>query len=199
MSSWSQALDHLVRERGPALYGYAYVLTGDKHAAEDLVQDALIRTFRRGRSHGNIDSTHAYVKRAITTAFIDGHRRRTARPQRAPGDAGDITSPAATASAHHTAHPTTDPTTEITQAIDIHRALLTLPPRERACIVLRYLEDRPIASVAAELGLATGTVKRYLSDAVATLRTTYADLDMPEPSDTPPSRIPVTPHRGGRA
>ena len=197
MSSWSQALDHLVRERGPALYGYAFVLTGDKHAAEDLVQDALIRTFRRGRSQGSLDSTHAYVKRAITTGFIDGHRRSSARPQRAPGEAGDITSPThpATASAQHT----TDPTSDITQAIDIHRALLTLPPRERACIVLRYLEDRPIASVAAELGLATGTVKRYLSDAVATLRATYSDLDMPDPTDTPPSRIPVTPHRGGRS
>jgi RNA polymerase sigma-70 factor (ECF subfamily) len=68
MSTWSRALDELVRERGPALFGYAYVLTGNSADAEDLVQTALVRTFRTGRASQGIDSTHAYVKRAITAA-----------------------------------------------------------------------------------------------------------------------------------
>ena len=191
MSSWATALDQLVRERGPALYGYAYVLTGDRHAAEDLVQDALIRTFRSGRSKGSIDSTHAYVKRAITTAFIDGHRRAAARPQRASGDAGDLNAPSASAAK------TPDPSGELAQAVDIHRALLTLPPRERACVVLRYLEDKPVATVAAELGLATGTVKRYLSDAITRLRTTHPELDLP-PADAEPATVRVVAHQGAK-
>jgi RNA polymerase sigma-70 factor (ECF subfamily) len=184
MSSWSRALDDLVRERGAALFGYAYVLTGNAADAEDLVQSALVRTFRTGRATRGIDSTHAYVKRAIASAFVDAHRRSQARPQRASGDAGDVAaSPGAAVSSDHA--PAVD------EALDLHQAILLLPPRERACIVLRYLEDKPVAAIAGELGLATGTVKRYLSDAVATLRTS-ADIDF-----TTDETIPVTSRQGG--
>lgn len=170
MSSWSRALDDLVRERGAALFGYAYVLTGNAADAEDLVQNALVRTFRTGRATRGIDSSHAYVKRAIASAFVDGGRRTKARPQRATGDLGDVDlSPGTAVSSDHAP--------AVSEALDLHRAILLLPPRERACIVLRYLEDKPIAGVAADLGLATGTVKRYLSDATAKLRNTVADVD----------------------
>lgn len=181
MSSWKIALDTVVRERGAALFGYAYVLTGDADAAEDLLQDALVRAFRRTRSNQSIDATHIYVKRAITTAFIDGGRRKASRPQRALGETGDIYSPVSPA-ARATQ---TDHAQDVAQALDLHAAILTLPPRERACVVLHYLEDLPVATVAAQLGLATGTVKRYLSDAVATLRTRCTDVDFPLPEDTP--------------
>ncbi len=184
MSTWSKALDQLVRERGPALFGYAYVLTGNSADAEDLVQTALVRTFRTGRASQGIDSTHAYVKRAITTAFIDGGRRANARPQRAPGDVGD---PELTFSAP--SRP--DHADAVATSVDFHAAILNLPPRERACIVLRYLEDKPVGAIAAELGIATGTVKRYLSDAVATLRAS-ADIDF-----TADETVPVVSHSGG--
>jgi len=186
MSTWSRALDELVRERGPALFGYAYVLTGNSADAEDLVQTALVRTFRTGRASQGIDSTHAYVKRAITTAFIDNGRRANARPQRAPGDAGD---PALTSSAPHPDH-----ADAVATSVDFHVSILNLPPRERACIVLRYLEDKPVGAIAAELGLATGTVKRYLSDAVSTLRAGAADIDF-----TTDETVPVVSHSGGNS
>ena len=74
MSDWAKTLDALLRERGGALFGYAYVLTGSAPQAEDLLQDALVRTFRSGRGTRDLNSAHAYVKRAITSAFIDsGH------------------------------------------------------------------------------------------------------------------------------
>ncbi len=183
MSTWSRALDQLVRERGPALFGYAYVLTGNAADAEDLVQTALVRTFRTGKASGGLDSTHAYVKKAITTAFIDAGRRSGARPQRAPGDLGD---PATTASA-----PQPDHADAVATSVDFHAAILALPPRERACVVLRYLEDKPVAAIAAELGIATGTVKRYLSDAVSTLRAS-ADIDF-----TTDETVPVVSASGG--
>src|SRR5664279_201534 len=132
MSSWSRALDDLVRERGAALFGYAYVLTGNAADAEDLVQNALVRTFRTGRATRGLDATHAYVKRAIASAFIDGHRRSQARPQRASGDAGDVAASPGSAVAH-------DHAPGVDEALDLHRAILLLPPRERACVVLRYL------------------------------------------------------------
>ena len=156
MSDWSLTLDALVRERGPALFGYAYVLTGSATRAEDLLQDALLRTFRSGRATRDLNSAHAYVKRAITSAFIDQGRREATRPRMS--DAGEG-SPEGVAE---------DVAGQVGEAADLHRALLTLPPRERACVVLRYLEDMPVASVAAELGIAVGSVKRYLSDGLCT-------------------------------
>jgi RNA polymerase sigma factor (sigma-70 family) len=164
MSEWSRTLDALLRERGAALFGYAYVLTGSADSAEDLVQDALVRTFRSGRGSRDLNSAHAYVKRAITSAFIDSGRRSAARPR-------TVT--------HEGLEPATTPdhSSASDAAADLHAALLTLPPRERACVVLRYLEDLPVASVAAELGLAVGTVKRYLADGVARLREAHLDVD----------------------
>jgi len=165
MSTWTATLETLLRERGAALFGYAYVLTGDRHAADDLVQDALVRTFQHGRGTYALDQAHTYVKRAMLSAFIDGRRRAATRPARS-SLAADKATP--------------DATNAIASSITVHQALLTLPPRERACMVLRYLDDLPVAGVARELDLATGTVKRYLSDAAARLRRTHpelADLD----------------------
>lgn len=182
MSAWSRALDELVRERGPALYGYAYVLTGSKADAEDLVQEALVRTFRASIARRSLDQTHAYVKRAITSAFVDSGRRAAARPTVAADHA-----PEAAASDH---------SGRVAQAADLHAAILTLPPRERACIVLRYLDDLPVAGVAAELGLAVGTVKRYLSDATARLRDAGVAADLTEPAPHYPV-VPVVARRSG--
>ncbi len=187
MSAWSNTLDELMRTRAAALFGYAYVLTGDTHEAEDLLQESLVRTFRTNRRISHIDTAHAYVKRAISTAFIDRHRRAVARPARAGGDDGDYSLASASA-----AMP--DPAEEVASSLDLHAAILTLPPRERACVVLRYLDDLPVAGVASELGLAVGTVKRYLSDGVAQLRNITTDIDF----DTPES-IPVdSPAQGGK-
>lgn len=191
MSQWSRALDELVRERGPALFGYAYVLTGNAADAEDLVQTALVRTFRTSKAASGLDQTHAYVKRAITTAFIDARRGAAARPQRAGGGAGDVDAPDAWRQGHAPASP--DHALAVATSVDFHAAILALPPRERACVVLRYLEDKPVGAIAAELGLATGSVKRYLHDATATLRVTCAEVDF-----TAAETSPILTHpRGG--
>ena len=170
MSDWASMLDRLVRDRGPALFGYAYVLTGDRDSAEDLLQDALVRTFRSGRALGDINTAHAYVKRAIATAFIDGGRRARTRPRSAGIDVHDRPAIAAVP----------DPAGAVGDALDLRAALLTLPPRERACVVLRYLEDMTVAGVAGALGLAEGTVKRYLADGVARPRAAAPGVEFTE-------------------
>jgi len=180
MSEWSRTLDTLLRERGPALFGYAYVLTGSVPNAEDLLQDALVRTFRSGRGSRGIDSAHAYVKRAITSAFIDSGRRAAARPR----TVSDAVLEGATAPSQAT---TPDHAPASDTATDLQAALLTLPPRERACVVLHYLEDLPVARIADELGLAVGTVKRYLADGVGRLREQNLAVDL-----SPTPTIPVT-------
>jgi RNA polymerase sigma factor (sigma-70 family) len=160
---WADQLARLVDERGAALFGYAYVLTGDKARAEDLVQDALVRTFQRGRADLGIDAAHAYVKRAISSAFIDSGRRLRARPPISDVDAEPVGP---------------DLAEGVALALSLHASLLTLPPRERACVVLRYLEDLRVVSIAEELGLATGSVKRYLSDGVGRLRGLHGGFDL---------------------
>ncbi|MBN9374720.1 MAG: RNA polymerase subunit sigma-24, partial [Cellulomonas sp.] len=76
MRSWEDVLDDLVRHRGGALVRYATLLTGDRRAAEDLVQDALVKAFGTGRPLRDALAAEAYVRRAILTVFLDGIRRR---------------------------------------------------------------------------------------------------------------------------
>lgn len=174
------SLEDVVRQRGPALLAYAYVLTGDHAEAEDLVQEALLRVFGALGRPLPTNAAHTYVKRAISTTFIDRSRKRKARPQIADGVAADKA--------------VVDHADAVTTAQAIHAAVLTLPPRERACVVLRYLEEMSTSAVANELGIAPGTVKRYLADGLARLRDLHPELIF---DDVAPS-VPVhgTPKEG---
>ena len=155
---WRGVLDDMVRERRSALVAYACLFVVDRRDAEDLVHDAIVRTFARPRAVTEIHAAEGYVRQAIRTVFLDQTRsrrtwlgkahlleRRVGARQRTD---------AATASA------------------DVGAALQLLTPRERACVVLRYFDDLPVSEMAAALHLAEGSVKRYLSDGTAKLRAT---------------------------
>ena len=148
------ALAVLARERAGALFGYAYLLTSDRDAAADLVQEGLVRTFSRTRTGFAPDDAEAYVRRAILSAYLDGARRaaRWAKVRHLFTSSDD--EPLA---------PSPEPA--VTAAMDVRLALLRLSPAERAVAVLHYGEDLSVAEVATQLHLAPGTVKRYLSDA----------------------------------
>lgn len=169
MSAWRDVLEQLVKERGRALFGYAYVLTGDRHEADDLLQDALVRAFKSGRNVRSIDAAHAYVKKAIASAFVDRGRRAAARPRYAEAGIDDLLS-GSTA-------PVVDHALASDAAFDLQAAVLTLAPRERACVVLRYMEDLRVDEIAAVLGVAPGTVKRYLHEAIQRLRAIMPELE----------------------
>lgn len=189
MARWEEVLDEIVRTRRRALVGYAYLLTGDVTDAEDLVQDALFRTFRRGRVATDFALAESYVRRAILTGFLDGTRRRS----RWDGVRHLLAPPAPT-----------DRVEPVVEArVDVVEALGALAPRERACVVLRYFSDLTVHDVAERLSLSEGTVKRYLSDANAKLaarlgpvRATDDDLPVTSPARkiTPPApSAPSTP------
>lgn len=186
MSGWREMLDDLVRLRGHALFGYAYVLTGNASQAEDLLQDALVKAFRSGRHARSLDAAHVYVKRAIATSFVDSGRRAASRPVIAfPGDEFETWARQHPAAADHSAR--------VDNAIDLRAALLTLSPRERACVVLRYLEGMSTTEVADALGIAVGSVKRYVSDGIGRLK-----VALPEMSFDGSEMVAVHTHERGR-
>jgi RNA polymerase sigma factor (sigma-70 family) len=148
MADWERAFRELLAARGAALRAYGYLLTGESAAAADLVQDALLRVFSRLRVGDDIPQLEGYVRRAMLNQFVDGRRRAglwrakrhlLVQPVAAEADLG--------------------------LADDVRRALATLSPRQRACVVLRYYEHLTVPEIAGQLDCAEGTVKRHLADA----------------------------------
>lgn len=157
MRRWQRELESLVNSRHHVLLAYAQLFTGQRAAAEDLVQEALVATYSAGRQLPDIEAAEAYVRRAIASRFIDerrraGRQRRVADELRAVSDAEAV-----------------GPESDVVLRTDLARALQELSPRERACVVLRYLERLSTSETARALGIAEGSVKRYLSDGVTRL------------------------------
>lgn len=143
-----------VEHRTSALYRYAVVLTGNAHDAEDLVQEAFARTagaWRRVRA----DNPEQYVRTTMVRLMLNRWRRPqrehlvATAPETARNDSG------------------IDRVAEV-EALD--DALASLPPRMRAVLVLRYVDDMSEAEIADVLGCARGTVKSQASRALARLR-----------------------------
>lgn len=155
-TGWTAVVTELVAERGDALTRYAQLICGDADQAADLVQDALVKTFGRLSNGFTVTSAEAYVRKAILNGYLDGGRRSTRWRK----------------IAHLAAEPelveSSAPATE--SRIDLSAQLARLSPRERACLVLRYYEDMTVSDIADWLSISTGTVKRYLSDALAKMQ-----------------------------
>lgn len=162
-ADWESVVTTLVAERGDALTRYAYLISGSRDDAADLVQDALVKTFGRLRNGFTVRSAEAYVRRAILNSYLDGGRR-TSRWRKI---------------SHLTAVPdTVESTAPATESrLDLGGELMKLAPRERACLVLRYYEDLKVADIAETLDISDGAVKRYLSDGLAKLSSALADQD----------------------
>jgi RNA polymerase sigma-70 factor (sigma-E family) len=144
-----------VLARRRSLLRTAWLLTGDWHAAEDLVQIALMRCYPKWRriSTGDADS---YVRRAIYNTYVSSWRRRW-RGERSTAEPPER-------SFHG------DEYADVDQRVLVVSALAGLPPRQRAVIVLRYFEDLAEIEVAAVLGCAVGTVKSQTAKALTSLR-----------------------------
>lgn len=160
---WQPLLEQLVDERYPRLVARARLLVGTRGDAEDLVQEALIATFGGRARLRSVEAAEQYVRRAIVSRFIDG-LRRTGREREA----------------HDEAHRLASPPDPLDVSTELEAALASLPPRERACVVLRHVEQMSVAETAEHLHLSEGSVKRYTFDGIRTLnaalRTRSADL-----------------------
>ena len=157
MESWKQTLAELASNQLTSLKRQAFLLCGDESQAEDLVQDALVRAFARPLRTPRPGAAEAYVRVIMVNLFIDGARRQSRWNRAAPLLRGTET--------------VTDPADQVLDRDVMLTALNDLSPQQRACVVLRYYQDLPVAQVASALGVAEGTVKRYLSEAMTRLAT----------------------------
>lgn len=147
--------DRFVGERGPALRRTAYLLTGDWHLAEDLLQAALLRTYERRRRLRDPAALEPYTRRVLVTTFTSWTRRRSFR-ERPTEDLPDTARP--------------DAADARAERDRVWSAVRALPPRQRAVLVLRYYEDRTEAEIADLLGVSPGSVKSHASRGLAALR-----------------------------
>ena len=185
MPKWQGFYEELATTRYPALLAYATALTGQRATAEDLLQDAFVRVFSRSRRLDDAHHAENYVRRAIASIYMDRLRRRVTLAR------------ALARSAERDATP--DHGDRVDERDAMTAALAALPPQVRVCIVLRFYDDLAIAEIAGRLGLAVGTVKRYLSDGVARLETIVGpDPGHHEARASGTTAPVVAPRAGGR-
>ncbi len=168
-----------VSVRLPALRRLALLLCQDRHRADDLVQQAIIRVYVHWVKASGADNTDAYVNAILVREFL--HERRSGWTRRVRVTDQLPESPILTA----------DPD----GLIDLQAAVTKLPPGQRAALVLRYYCDLNIDQTAAALGCTTGTVKSQTAKALAALRSRLAG-DAPSADRQPSARAR---HHSGEA
>ena len=147
--------DEYVRTHSAALVRAAYLLTGDRQLAEDLAQTALAKVSLRWEAVAGRGDPDAYVRKAMLRTAI-GWRRRRWTGERATARLPDVG--------------VDDVTGGVDAREQLRAALLDLPPRQRAAVVLRFYEDLSEADTAAALGCSVGAVKSQTAKGLAKLR-----------------------------
>lgn len=141
----------------------AYLLTGDHHAAEDLLQVALIKLAARWKHVHRESNPDAYLRKILHHEHISVWRRsRYLREERSHAWVPD--------------QPTTDGTEAALRRMMVRQALSKLTPRQRSVIVLRFFEDLSEADTAKAMRCSTGTVKSQTSHALQRLRRLAPEL-----------------------
>lgn len=163
-----------VRGNGTRLVRVAFLLTGDRHEAEDLTQTVLARLSLRWNRVASLEDPVAYARRALVNTWRTSRRRRW-RGERPFAAVPDGAAP--------------DEVSRYDTYRDLLQALRTLPPRQRAAVVLRHYEDLSERDAAEALGCSVNAVKTAASRGLATLRTLLDDpgaTAQPVPSTTSP-------------
>ena len=148
--------ENFVRASLPRLLRYATMLTGEREQAADLVQDVLVKAYRRWSRISGTDHPDRYVLRMVTNGYLSWRHSRSARLI-ATGELPDERRPDDFASDHALRE-------------DMWQRLARLPRRQRAVVVLRYYEQLADAEIAEVLGCAQPTVRAHAHKALTTLR-----------------------------
>jgi len=156
------AFDEFMAARWSALFRTAYLITGDRHEAEDLLQAAMAKAYVAWRKVRAKEAADAYVRTIMVNTATSRWRKRRREhltdvvPD--PGHDGGVES--------------------TTTQVVLWNAIQALPPRMRATLVLRYYEDLTEAETATQLGCSVGSVKSQTHHALKRLRTTLGDRAM---------------------
>lgn len=149
--------DDFVNTRGPALLRFAYLLTGNAHQAEDMVQEALARSHLHWSKIDEYQVPEAYVRKAVLRLYLSWRHRRSSTevmlaniPERAAIGA--------------------DEADQIAIRHQLRQLLAALPRMQRAVLVLRYFEDRDDDQIADLLGCARATVRVHAARGLRRLR-----------------------------
>ena len=162
----SESFTSFARDRTHALLRSAYLLTGDQHLAEDLVQASLARTYVVWRRLDDQGNAEAYTRKVMYRLQVSWWRRRRVRES-------------VTADLPEPRHPGYDPTEAADVRLTLRAALAKLPPRQRAVLVLRFFEDHTEAQAADLLDVTVGTIKSQTAKALARLRAVAPELANP--------------------
>lgn len=141
--------------RSTTMRASAYLLCGDWHRAEDLVQAAFIKLYLAWNRLDSHDKLDVYTRKVLVRTFLDERKRGWFRRVRV----GDNLS-----------EQIVDPDTSVDDRLALLPLLKRLPPRQRATLVMRYWEDLSVEETAQALGCSTGTVKSQSARGLQALR-----------------------------
>lgn len=150
------AVDDLYRDHGQAAMRVAYLLTGDRARAEDLVQDAFVRILARVRQVREPHLLRAYLNRTLVNLAKNSYRSEGRLRAFLASGRG--------------AQPASSSLPDVEGRDELHAHLLRLPYRQRAALVLRYCEDRSEAEVAEALGTSSKAVRSLVGRGLETIR-----------------------------
>ena len=163
------AFTEFMSARSATLFRTAYLIVGDHQLAQDLLQESLIKTYIAWQRLRDLSKAEAYTRKTIVTTAISWRRRRSfhERPTDFLPDTG---------------------VSDSGEAVATHASMViylrTLPPRQRAAIVLRYYEDLSEAQTAQVMGCSVGAVKSQVSSGLARLRNSLGQaFDETTPAD----------------
>ena len=137
----------------PALLRFAYFVSGERAAAEDLVQDAFVKLCRAG-ARTDAAGIGMYARRTVANLAKSGHRRRKLE-SRAPAPGSDAFDGP-----------------DLGARDEVWRAVLGLSPKQRAVVALKFYEDMSERDIASALGMSAGSVKKHSDRAMTKLRET---------------------------
>lgn len=168
MSDRDKAFAEYFAARSGAMRGTAYLLCGDWHRAEDLVQTAFVKLYRVWNRIARHEVLDSYLRQILIRTFLDERRRGWWRRERVGGEDAEQVAPSDSPESR----------------LVLLQALARVAPRQRAVLVLRYWEDLSVEDVAALLECSPGTVKSQAARGLDTLRgllsPTYSGIEMGE-------------------
>ncbi|MEJ7649542.1 MAG: SigE family RNA polymerase sigma factor [Nakamurella sp.] len=172
-----------VTEHAASLFRTALLLTGDRHRAEDLVQDVLTMLLPKWHRVAEAERPVAYVRRSLANQFISANRRCDTQVLLL-GEVPEV-------------DPKPDHADAVASSVTLWPMLRELPPRQRAAVVLRYFHGWTDVEIAAALDCRRGTARSLISRGLEALRSTLTtDGSDAEPRTDP--AVPLTDQEVGR-